>query len=152
MIRSLVRPIPGQAAIEFAIVLLLILLLTVCVIDAGRAMLEYNTVAFLARDAARYGTIPTRSSSDIETYARHRCSSMQSNPCPDAPMFDVSVPSRGTCGSTTDPLIVTVSMQFHPVIPTIEKFWILVRPLGPLTLQASTQMYVEQAPPGGCAT
>jgi Flp pilus assembly protein TadG len=146
VIRRLLRPRRGQALIEYAIALPVFLLLIVGVIDAGRAVWEYNTVAYLARDAARYGTIPTRSSADIKNYARNRCASMLGNTCA-TPAFDVSV-TRGTCGSTTDPLIVTVSQQFHPVTPMITKLW----GSGPLTLQARMQMYVEPGPTGGCAT
>jgi Flp pilus assembly protein TadG len=145
--RRFLRPSRGQALIEYALALNVLLLLTIGVIDAGRAVWEYNTVAFLARDAARYGTIPTRSSADIKDYARNRCASMVSNPCPAAPTFDVSV-TRGTCGSTTDPLSVTVTKQFYPATPLISKLW----GKGPLTLQARTQMYVEPGPTGGCAT
>jgi Flp pilus assembly protein TadG len=146
VIRRLLAARRGQALVECAITLNVLLLLTLGVLDAGRAIWQYNTVAFLARDGARYGTIPSRSTTDIQTYVRTRCASMLSNPCPSAPDFTVSV-TRGTCGSTTAPVIVTVTDRFHAVTPIIANLW----GSGPLSLTATSQMYVEPGPPGGCA-
>jgi Flp pilus assembly protein TadG len=147
VIRRLFAARRGQALVECAIALNVFLLLTLGVLDAGRAIWEYNTVAYLARDGARYGTIPSRSSTDIQTYVRGRCASMLSNPCPAAPNFSVGV-TRGTCGSTAAPVIVTVTDRFQPVTPIIANLW----GSGPLSLTATSQMYVQPGPPGGCAS
>ena len=110
------------------------------VVDFGRGVWAYNTVAFLARDGARYGSIPSRATLDIETYVGDRCESMLSNPCSAA----ISVPSRGLCGNPDAPVVVRVAHPFEAIMAT---FW----GGGPLELEATSRMYVEQGPPGGCA-
>jgi hypothetical protein len=133
--------------VEYAFAISVFLLLTIGVVDAARALWGYNTVAFLARDAARYGTVPTRSSTDVRSYVLGRCTSMVSNPCPAAPAFNVVV-HRGTCGSTADLEKVTVSQQFVPVTPMVSHLW----GSAALTLSAASSMYVEALPGGGCAS
>src|SRR5262249_16426152 len=115
---------------------------TIGVLDAGRAIWEYNTVAFLARDGARYGTVHT--SSDTQTYVRTRCASLLSDPCPSAPNFTVSV-TPATCGATPTPPIVSVTDRFQAVTPLLANLW----GSGPLALTATSRMYVA---PGGCGS
>jgi hypothetical protein len=128
--------------VECAITLTVLLMLTVAVLDAGRAIWEFNTVSYLARDGARYGTVHT--SADTQAYVRSRCGSMLSNPCPAAPNFTVSVTSA-TCGTTPTPVIVTVSDRFQAVTPLLANLW----GSGPLSLTSTSQMYVA---PGGCGS
>jgi Flp pilus assembly protein TadG len=132
----------GQAVIEYAIAASVFLLLTVGVIDAGRAIWAYNTVAYLARDGARFGTIPSHSSIDIQNYVTSRCGTLLDGTC------IVPAPTRGVCGIPSSPVIVIVKYPFHAVSPLIANLW----GGGSLTLQAASQMYVEQAPAGGCAS
>lgn len=47
----------GQAVVEFAIIGTVLLMLTVGLVDVGRAFLEYNTVAAAARYGARWGGV-----------------------------------------------------------------------------------------------
>jgi Flp pilus assembly protein TadG len=44
----------GVAAVEFALILPLLILLSIFTIEFGRAMYQYNTLAKSVRDAARY--------------------------------------------------------------------------------------------------
>ncbi len=132
----------GQTMVECAITLTVFLMLTIGVLDAGRAIWEYNTVAFLARDGARYGTVHT--SSDTQAYVRTRCASLLSNPCPSAPNFAVSVTSA-VCGTSPTPVIVTVTDRFQAVTPLLANLW----GSGPLALTATSQMYVA---PAGCGS
>jgi Flp pilus assembly protein TadG len=138
----MVAPRRGQALVEYAIALNVFLLLTVGVIDAGRAIWAYNTVAFLARDGARYGTIPNRSSTDIQNYVQSRCGSLLDGTCV------VPKPPRGVCGDPSSPVIVTVTYPFQAVSLLIANLW----GGGALNLQATSQMYVQPGPPGGCAS
>jgi len=128
--------------VEYAIALNVFLLLTLGVIDAGRAIWTYNTVAFLARDGARYGTIPSHSSTDIQNHVTSRCGSLLDGACVVPP------PTRGACGNPSSPVIVTVKYPFQAVTPLVDNLW----GGGGVTLQATSQMYVEQAPAGGCAS
>lgn len=47
----------GQALVEFALILPILLLLTVGLIDAARAILAYNSVSNAAREGARFGIV-----------------------------------------------------------------------------------------------
>jgi hypothetical protein len=128
--------------VECAIALTAFLLLTIAVLDAGRAIWEFNTVSYLARDGARYGTVHT--SVQTQTYVRSRCETMLSYPCPAAPNFTVSV-TPATCGTTPTPVIVTVTDRFQAVTPLLANVW----GSGPLSLTSTSQMYVA---PGGCGS
>jgi Flp pilus assembly protein TadG len=52
-----VRGERGQATIEFALAIPLVLLLVGGVMDLSRAVFEVNTLAYAARDAARYAVV-----------------------------------------------------------------------------------------------
>ena len=143
----------GQSMVEFAFTLLVFLLLTAGVVDLARVAWAYNTVAFLSRDAARYGAIPSHSTVDIQTYAQTRCLNMLSGTCsvsspvpPPTPASNTAAiaVTRGTCGSTSSPVIVTVRYEATVLLATL---W---GGLSTLPLQATSQMFVESAPPGGC--
>ena len=47
----------GQELVEFALILPLLLLLFLGIIEFGRAILAYNTIANAAREGARYGIV-----------------------------------------------------------------------------------------------
>jgi Flp pilus assembly protein TadG len=51
----------GQELVEFALILPLLLLLFLGIIEFGRAMLAYNTIANAAREGARYGIVTPNS-------------------------------------------------------------------------------------------
>lgn len=57
----------GTAAVEFALVLPLLLLLTFIVADCGRALVQYNAVAKSVRGAARYLAVQTVNTHVTET-------------------------------------------------------------------------------------
>jgi Flp pilus assembly protein TadG len=145
----------GQAMVEFAFVLPVFIMLTIGVVDFSRAVLAYNTVAFLARDGARYGVAPAHGTSAINSYVSGRCRSVLSNTCYTPPLpsplpanrAGISV-TRGTCGSTSAPVAVTVTYAFQPASLMIANLW----GGGTLSLHATSQMYVESATTSGCAT
>jgi Flp pilus assembly protein TadG len=144
----------AQAMVEYAIVLPVFFWLTLGVVDFGRAMWAYTTVAYVAREGARFGTIPSRGTTEIESAVTARCTTMLSNTCYTPPVpanlppntAAISV-TRGTCGSTSSPVIVSVTYAFEPASLMIANLW----GGGTLDLQAASQMYVESGPAGGCA-
>lgn len=145
----------GQGMVEYALVLPVFLWLAVGVLDFGRAIWEYNTVSFLARDGAHFATIPTHSTTEIQSHVRGLCMTMLSNTCytppPGAPLpgntAAISV-TRGSCGNASSPTIVTVTYQFQAASLMIASVW----GGGTLPLQASSHMYVEAGPAGSCAS
>jgi Flp pilus assembly protein TadG len=142
----------AQATVEFAFTLLVFLLLTAGVVDLGRVAWAYNTVAYLARDGARYGAVPSHSTSDIQAYVQNRCLAMLGGTCsvwspapPPAPSSNTAAigVTRGTCGGAS-PVVVTVRYEATVVLATL---W---SGAATVPLQTTSRMYVESAPPGGC--
>lgn len=127
--------------VEYAIGLSVLLLLTICVVDLSRAIWVYNTVAYLAREGARHGIVPSRNCADIKSYVVSRAvleapdgqtsfdqTNVRLGPPPPA---SESRPAPG------GQVIVTVTFGFTPILATL---W----GGGPITIQATSQMYVEQ--------
>lgn len=145
----------GQSMVEYALVLPVFFMLTIGVVDFSRGILAYNTASYLARDGARYGVSPSHGTNAIESYVSGRCAAMLSNACNTPPLpsplpanaAGISV-TRGTCGSTSSPVVVTVMYAFQPTTLMIANLW----GGGTLALQASSQMYVENTTSGGCAS
>ena len=137
--RRLLGPRRGQALVETALVLPIFLFLAMGAVDAARAIWEYNTVAFLARDGARYGTVQTHL--DVEDHVRDRCEAMLSDPCPAEPTFEVT-PAWSACGSGNVRLSVTVRKEFEPMTFMVARVW----GGGSLEFEARSQMYVEGSP------
>jgi hypothetical protein len=132
-----VKRLRGQAMVEYGISLTVVLLLTIGVVDLGRGVWAYNTVAHLARDGARFAAVPSHSAAQIETYVRSRCTAMLSNPCPAAPDFSVIVAPRGIPGQADKPATVCVTYPFQAVMAS---FW----GGGAIDLKAKSRMYVEK--------
>jgi len=106
----------GAAAVELALLFLPLFILTMGVVEGGRALHEYNTLAKSVRDAARYQATMTPSGSDSGTLVA-RClaltgsAAVSGGGCQDAPLLPrlelsmVSVCDRVSCSG---------SHQFQP--------------------------------------
>lgn len=76
------RQTAGASAVEFALVLPMLLTLTLGAVDGGRAMLAFNTVEKLAKDGARYASVrgseysSPASQAEIENYLRGRATGL----------------------------------------------------------------------------
>jgi len=57
----------GAATLEMAIVLLLVVMLTVGVLDFALGVRAYNSIAYAAREGARYASVHSRQSRDPAT-------------------------------------------------------------------------------------
>ncbi|HET8627861.1 MAG TPA: TadE/TadG family type IV pilus assembly protein [Thermomicrobiales bacterium] len=68
------RPRRGQSVVEFAIISIVILLLTFGIIDLGRGVYQRAMLANAAREAARYASVNNQASdtSGIAAYAAQR--------------------------------------------------------------------------------
>jgi len=135
----------GQALVEFALILPVLVLILMGVFDFGRAFFAYNAISNGAREGARYGVIhPTARDGDgfppydpdtIEGQAVAQTIILDMDEIdvqvvPDSP-FD-----RG------EPITVTVTYDFYAITPLIGQI------IGnPLTLRSSATMIIEQ-PPG----
>ena len=149
----------GQAMVEFALVGLLLLMLVFGLVDLSRAVLLYNTVATAAHEGARFGVVLNHGSwgstnqfavpgnnrgtyagisgygsNTIATKVAERCSGLD----PDQTTVEISwPPATSTRPGFTTPLTVTVRHPFTPAAGGLIG-------IGPITVQASSTMYVEQ--------
>ncbi len=136
-----VSPSLGQSTVEFALVLLPLMLVVVGVFDLGRAVFASHLLASAARDGAREGIVGTRTADAV--CARARAAVL----LPDVPAaagcgvagpLTVAVPQRGTAGSPADPVRVTLSYVFRPATPLVAQV------VGAeIVLRASSSMVVE---------
>jgi hypothetical protein len=136
----------AQSAVELALIAIPLFLLIFTIVDFGRAIWAYNSIAQVARQGARYAELagPAISDDAITTYIASayckpltlRCTSTSAPPQNEA---GITV-NRGVCGS------VDVVYSFHPVSLMIANLF----PEGNLTLPASAQIFGVPIPPGGC--
>lgn len=135
-------PSTGQSTVEFALVLLPLLLVVVGVFDLGRAVFASHLLASAARDGAREGIVATRTADQV--CARAAAAVMlpdvpATTGCGVAGPLTVAVPQRGTAGSPADPVRVTLSYAFQPVTPLLAQVI-----GGEIVLRAASSMVVEQ--------
>jgi len=135
------RPSPdhtrGQALVEFALVLLPMLLLLFVLLDVGRLVYINNAVSEGAREGSRWGSVANRSnnSSDIETQI---LSVMTAVPEPEVTITCERNGSAPFSCRTGDVLLVTVSSQVDMMIPIIGQI------VGPMTVSATSRVVVHQ--------
>jgi Flp pilus assembly protein TadG len=122
----------GQAIIEFALVLPLLVLLIIGVFDLGNAVFTNNTLENAAREGARVGVIESKTDDQIR--ARVRAA---------APNLDLSdprkIPITPSPSRTFDkPITVTINYVYQPITPFIG----LITG-GGIHMSASSSMIVE---------
>jgi Flp pilus assembly protein TadG len=158
------KSLRGQALVEFAIILPVMLLMFMGVWDLGRGIFAYNEVSNAAREAARTGIV-NQNPNDIAGRAAQQALSLglsstpaPTNKCPspDGPTFLDS----GTCvnflkddlstdcssslsvGCVVD---VTVKYSYTPITPIISNI------IGSLTLTSTSREAIESVCQGaGC--
>jgi len=120
------RSMRGVAAVEFAIVLIPLLLLGFGITEFGRAIYSYNTLTKSVRDAARYLT--TKTPGDVVAHGVAKCLAVYGNAGCSAPALapglttdmvavtDVSGLPTGTGTINT----VTVSINGYPYNSVVE--------------------------------
>jgi Flp pilus assembly protein TadG len=120
----------GQALVEFALTIPLLLLLMVGLFDFGRAIFAYNTVSNAARAGNRVAIVD-------QNMTAVRQAALNEAPALDIPTSDVGVSFTCTdkigCLST-----VTVDYHFTPATPIVSAI------VGPITLHGESQMPIER--------
>ena len=150
----------GQATVEFALTATILMLLTMGIVDFSMAVWEYNTVSYLAREGARFGISPSKTPAEIQNHVFQRAVGLPSftaaacagrSPACVVVRGQAALPSltpqyspRGTCGSTSDPVLVTVNFPYTASSGLIGT----VTGGAPINMQASASMYVEQGVAG----
>jgi Flp pilus assembly protein TadG len=113
----------AQGLVEFAFVFPIFLLLTLALIDFGRAAWQYNALADIARQAARQREIGS------STFSSSMCDATFGKPCsvyiPPATPPSPSSDTAQIAFSTDCPPTVTVRYAFQPVITFLGSFpWV----------------------------
>jgi Flp pilus assembly protein TadG len=102
----------GQALVEWALILPILLLIILVTIDMGRAVYYYSVIYNAAREGARYGTIDHTDTEGIEAAAKNLAVGLDTSPS----VFGVST---FTNGPPLTHIRVTVTYQFFPATPMV---------------------------------
>jgi Flp pilus assembly protein TadG len=137
----------GQSLVEFALILLVLMVIFMGVFDLGFAAYAYNTVSLAAREGARRGAVCTNSVATIQAWAESMAvgldsTALQVNVQPNQPNPDPKIhptPCSGGISAHSSLVIVTVTYTYTP-------FTVLIaQALGTnsLTLSSRSTMVVE---------
>jgi hypothetical protein len=103
----------GQTLAEFALILLVLVLVVLGVIDFGRAVYARNVIANAAREGARVGVIdPENTAAISDTVATHLAAALGGEPSEVTVIYPYTVTSPFTDSQNVR---VEVSYRFHPV-------------------------------------
>lgn len=135
----------GVAAVEFALILPVLLVLTVATTEFGRALYEYNTVAKSVRNAARFMSMQDPSNTEVMGVARNLVifgrPAADDGSAPIAPgLSAANVPAGNIAWDTTgtNPTInyVTVAVTNYTYTPMLSNiFGVRIGDQGGITFQ-----------------
>lgn len=129
----------GQALLEFALVLPILVLAILGIFDLGWAVYANNTLASAAREGARMAIVQSKTDSDA-TIRQHVKDSAQGLGLSDSQITIAPAFASRTFGN---PITVTVTYTYTPLTPVIGQ---IVAGNG-LALKASSAMRLEGAIP-----
>jgi TadE-like protein len=128
----------GQAIVELALVLPVFFLLVFGLIDLGRAVFIYNSLAEGSREGARWGSVQARAFDDASrtTIEEHVVDLLVGVPTPTVTAD--CTPRGGLPGCTAlDTLVVRVEADVEMITPLIGSF------IGPVHLEAQSEVVVN---------
>jgi TadE-like protein len=128
----------GQAIVELALVLPIFLLLIFGLIDLGRTVFIYNSLAEASREGARWGSVQARAYDDASrtTIENHVIGLLDSVPSPT--VSAECTPRGGLSGCTVlDILVVNAEADVQMITPIIGSI------IGPLHLEARAEVVVN---------
>lgn len=128
------RRVRGQALVEFALVVPILLLVLVGILDFGRAIFAYNSVSNAARSGARVAIVD-QSTTAIEAAVEAEAVGLE-------PTTVITFTDGGTtCAPVEIGCMASVSVEhdFEPATPLLGSI------IGPLTVSSTAQMAVERA-------
>ncbi len=120
----------GAELVEFALISIVFFMLVFGVMEFGRAIWIYGTVAHVAREGTRFAIVRgsdsgrTATPADVEAYVQGRA----------AGMTGLTVTTTWDDPSKDPGTVVQVQRDFDPALPLVS--------LGPLTLSATSRMVI----------
>jgi Flp pilus assembly protein TadG len=132
----------GQAVIELALTLPLLLVIVMGIFDFGLMFQRYEVVTNAAREGARVGVLPNYTTADAQARAQQY---LTSGGLSSASATIVAVPGQATFGNPAKTVSqVTVTVSYPYTYPFIGPILNLVGgTLGSVTLQGVSTMRVE---------
>ena len=144
----------GQGLVEFALVIPLFLLMFFGLVDAGRLIYTYNTLANAARSAARVAIVNQSTSGtqtcDTTSTAYPVGCAISSATALGLNAGNVDVSYEGASGGSCSTMaigcvaVVTLTGSFDPITPVIGSI------IGTITLQSTSSVPVERVCASGC--
>lgn len=127
----------GQAMVEFALIIPLLVLVLMGIFDLGLGIYSYNVVASAAREGARYGTLQPTNTSGIQTQTTANTAGLDpsrlSTPTVECLDQNLAIVTCTTDYRTSPYIRVSVTYTYQPL--TIY-FW-------PLSFTGKSMMAVE---------
>ena len=144
----------GAAAVEFAIVLVVLLLIIFAIIDFGRLLFAWQSMKAASREGARVGVVGTNTGAAIWNKAQESGSTAASlaggvlvvtaqAQGDTAPTTLSSTTSRDFCTTAGNSLTVNASTDFRWFTPTMPLLGLIVGPANVPRVDASTTMRCE---------
>lgn len=126
----------GQALVEFALAIPIVLLLMLGILDLGRAVYAYNTVSNAARSAARVAIVD-------QTQANVEAAAIEEAVGLDPVVVDpISYPYGGADCPDLDCVVrVTVTHQWSAATPLIGNI------VGPIAITSTSELPIERKQP-----
>jgi Flp pilus assembly protein TadG len=132
----------GQAVIEFALSLPILLVVVMGIFDFGLMFQHYEVVTNAAREGARVGVLPNYTTADAQARAQQYLTSGGLSSASATVVAAVSPISFGSPPKTVNQVTVTVSYPYtYPFIGPILN--LIGGSLGSVTLQSISTMRVE---------
>ncbi len=97
----------GQALVEFALIIPLLVLILMGAFDLGRGIYAYNVVASAAREGARYGILDPNNTAAIQSTAKANTAALDQS--------QITVSKQCSPCTAGNPITVTVRYTFQPV-------------------------------------
>ena len=146
--RSRKRRSVGQSLVEFALVLPILLLMLMGILDFGRAIFAYNSLANAARDGARLAIVDQTAVGGVPVGATEAASQATGLGLDPSDVNDVQVSYllpdlSGACPSRSIGCVaeVKVNYKYTAITPIIGSF------IGPIDLSATSQLRIEFTKP-----
>lgn len=132
----------GQALVEFAIALPIVVVLALALFDGGRLVIDYTTLTNASRVGARVAMVNQSNSASCGSVRTFKCAAAEHSGAmgiapaaiPNVVITGTDCEARGGCAVT-----VTVDHAFQMITPVISSL------IGNVNLSASTTMPMERA-------